>query len=42
MRDSVPNLCPQLKGLLPESEKALGDSSKMGWLVQHIRVPLNG
>jgi len=42
MRDSVLNLCPQQKNLLPKSEKALGAPSKTGWLAKHIRVPLNG
>ena len=41
LRDSVLNLCPQQKNLLPKPEKALGASSKAGWLTQHIRVPLN-
>jgi len=42
MRYSVLNLCPQQKNLLPEPEKAFGAASKMGWLAQHIRVPLKG
>jgi len=42
MRNSVLNLCPQQKNLLPEHGKAMGAPSKMGWLAQHIRVPLKG
>ena len=42
MRDSVLNLCPQQKNLLPEAGEVLGAPRKMGWLAQHIRVPLNG
>ena len=42
MRNSVLNLCPQQKNLLPEPGKAMGAPSKIGWLAQHIRVPLNG
>ena len=42
MRNSVLNLCPQQKNLLPMPEKALGAASKMRWLAQHIRVPLHG
>ena len=41
MRDSVLNLCPQQKNLLPKPQKALGAPSKTGWLTQHIKVPLN-
>ena len=41
MRQSVLNLSPQQKNLLPEPGEALGAPSKTGWLAQHIRVPLN-
>jgi hypothetical protein len=42
IRDSVLNLCPQQKNVLPKPEKrALGVPSKTGRLTQHIRVLLN-